>query len=143
MSQMLSGGYIVYEEVLYRRMQIHQSEAVGIEGVAGIVYASLDIFIATQIPRVPTPDNPEVTQESPWFGLRQIANNNLLLLFVLSHLVAIATSSYFGNSLTKAISGMARATTNCIRTIAVWIFCLLIGWERFIFFQVRLPSSLE
>lgn len=122
----MSGAYIISEEILYKLIPIDPIEAVAIQGVAGVGYTTVIVFIATFVFGV----------ESPGLAIRQIAENRALCALVLGHTVAVAVSGYFGNCLTKLVSGMARTTTNTIRTVVVWAVCLVLGWESFIFMQL-------
>lgn len=57
--------------------------------------------------------------------------------------VSIALFNFFGISVTKSLSGAARATIDACRTLFIWLFALGMGWERFHMLQARrggLPS---
>lgn len=101
-------------------------EAVAIQGVAGVAYATVIIFIATIFFGV----------ENPVLAIRQIWDNSILFALVVGHLFSVAVSGYFGNCITKLVSGMARTTTNTIRTVVVWAVCLILDWEKFILMQL-------
>ncbi|KAL4418661.1 hypothetical protein ABPG77_003579 [Micractinium sp. CCAP 211/92] len=44
--------------------------------------------------------------------------------------------NFFGVSVTKNLSGAARATIDACRTLFIWLFALRMGWERFHMLQV-------
>ena len=48
----------------------------------------------------------------------------------------IAFFNFFGVSVTKKLSGAARATIDATRTLFVWGFSVLVHWERFHALQV-------
>ena len=54
-------------------------------------------------------------------------------------IVSIAFFNFFGLSVTKSLSGAARATIDATRTLLIWLFSIQIGWERFHFLQVQSP----
>ena len=96
-----------------------------IEGVSGVIYATLIVIGSTYL----------FGKEDPNKAIQQIGENKVLMMFVIIQFFGVTGSSYFGNSLTKYISAMARSTTNTIRTVTVWAVCLILGWEKFIFLQ--------
>ena len=50
--------------------------------------------------------------------------------------VSIAFFNFFGLSVTKSLSGAARAAIDACRTILIWLFSVQIGWESFHGLQV-------
>ena len=56
-------------------------------------------------------------------------------------IVSIAFFNFFGLSVTKSLSGAARATIDASRTLLIWLFSIQIGWERFHFLQVQSPLN--
>ena len=54
--------------------------------------------------------------------------------------VSIAFFNYFGVSVTKSLSGAARATIDACRTLLIWLFAIWVGWEQFHGLQVS-PAS--
>ena len=56
-------------------------------------------------------------------------------------IVSIAFFNFFGLSVTKSLSGAARAAIDACRTILIWLFSVQIGWERFHGLQVSSPCS--
>ena len=54
-------------------------------------------------------------------------------------IVSIAFFNFFGLSVTKSLSGAARATIDATRTLLIWLFSIQIGWEGFHFLQVQSP----
>ena len=53
-------------------------------------------------------------------------------------IVSIAFFNFFGLSVTKSLSGGARAAIDACRTILIWLFSVQIGWEKFHGLQVHL-----
>ena len=50
--------------------------------------------------------------------------------------ISIAFFNFFGVSVTKSLSGAARASIDACRTLLIWLFALRMGWERFHMLQV-------
>ncbi len=59
--------------------------------------------------------------------------------------ISIAFFNYFGVSVTKSLSGAARATIDACRTLLIWLFAIWIGWEQFHGLEVGLtdPGSMR
>lgn len=55
--------------------------------------------------------------------------------------LSIAFFNFFGISVTKSLSGAARATIDACRTLFIWMFSLGIGWERFHGLEVPWPAD--
>ena len=51
-------------------------------------------------------------------------------------IVSIAFFNFFGLSVTKSLSGAARATIDACRTLLIWVFSIYVGWEVFHALQV-------
>jgi len=51
-------------------------------------------------------------------------------------IVSIAFFNFFGLSVTKSLSGAARAAIDACRTILIWLFSVQVGWESFHGLQV-------
>lgn len=56
-------------------------------------------------------------------------------------IVSIAFFNFFGLSVTKSLSGAARAAIDACRTILIWLFSVQVGWERFHGLQVSHRKS--
>ena len=66
-----------------------------------------------------------------WAGAQELRGSLQLQLSTLASILSIAAFNFFGISVTKNLSGAARATIDACRTLFVWAFSLGIGWERF------------
>ena len=63
--------------------------------------------------------------------MQEIRASCQLQLSTLGSVASIAFFNFFGISVTKELSGAARATIDACRTLFIWMFSLGIGWERF------------
>ena len=70
-------------------------------------------------------------------GVQELRGSLQLQLSTLASILSIAAFNFFGISVTKNLSGAARATIDACRTLFVWAFSLGIGWERFHALEVR------
>ncbi len=68
--------------------------------------------------------------------MREIAVDGALAFSVGLSVVSIACFNFFGISVTKALSGAARATIDACRTLFIWLVALGLGWEKFLGMQV-------
>lgn len=62
---------------------------------------------------------------------QEIRASRQLQLSTLGSVASIAFFNFFGISVTKSLSGAARATIDACRTLFIWMFSLGVGWERF------------
>lgn len=60
----------------------------------------------------------------------QIINSKVVMLAILGNVVSIAFFNYSGVSVTKFISATTRMVLDSVRTVVIWGFSLLIGWEK-------------
>lgn len=72
--------------------------------------------------------------------MQEIAHSRALQWSTFGSIASIAFFNFFGISVTKQLSGAARATIDASRTVFVWIFSLWLGWERFHGLEVHLIS---
>lgn len=65
-----------------------------------------------------------------------IKNNQLLLVPISGTIVSIAFFNFAGISVTKEMSATTRMVLDSVRTMVIWAFSLLIGWQSFHYLQV-------
>lgn len=105
--------------------------AVGIEGAWGVV---LCFVLLPLLAHFKTPEG--LPLDDLVAALQQIAGDAQLRGAVLLSICSIGIFNFFGLSVTKALSGAARATIDACRTLFVWLFALAVGWEAFHGLQV-------
>jgi hypothetical protein len=73
--------------------------------------------------------------------VQEIAGSTQLQLTTIGSIISIAFFNFFGISVTKNLSGVARCTIDACRTLFVWMFSLYADWEKFHGLEVRHASS--
>lgn len=85
---------------------------------------------------VPFNDNASGTLEDLPDALTQIANSWQLVAALLGTIISIAFFNFAGISVTKEISATTRMVLDSVRTVVIWAFALLVGWQAFQWLQV-------
>ena len=74
--------------------------------------------------------------ENVFSAVTQIRSNGMLSMAVLGNILSIAFFNYFGISVTQSMSATHRMVLDSIRTLVIWVFSLLVGWQSFAPLQV-------
>lgn len=102
--------------------------AVGWEGFFG----ALTILLFMPLLAIPS-----VTAKTPFFdiprGWRQMIDTPSVLWSGVAIACSIALFNYFGLSVTRHVSATVRSLTDTLRTLAIWIISLGLGWEKLLF----------
>ncbi len=151
---MLIIGYVfspiqyVIEEKLFKDYDINPLECVGYEGAAGIVYAGIMLIVMQYIPctRIYLQGEyntypqvafcPYYRMEESAVGMYQIFSSGSMLLLVIVVVATLCAFNFTGQGVTKHLSSTARTTVSVIQTCVVWILCLIVQWEHFIWLQL-------
>ena len=78
----------------------------------------------------------------PWIledaldGFIQLGNNPLLLIAILGTVFSIAFFNFCGLTVTKELSATTRMVLDSVRTLVIWAFSLIVGWQSFQYLQV-------
>ena len=75
--------------------------------------------------------------ENTPFGIRQLLNSKILLLFVLIQIVNISVYNSLGGTITKYMTAFARITIDVIRVVVVGLISVLFGWESLNIIEVN------
>lgn len=137
-AQFIAASQMVYEEIYISRMDISPLECVGLEGVFGFIIvaiAMVPMFYITAPNSMKNNNAGQVIEDFP-DAIAKIGNNMMLLLPTLGVIFSIAFYNFAGVSVTKEISATTRMVLDSIRTLAVWIFGLSIGFEVFHWMQL-------
>ncbi|EKX53281.1 hypothetical protein GUITHDRAFT_91990 [Guillardia theta CCMP2712] len=130
-AQFVVGIQMVVEEKFLSKYQVHALEAVGLEGVFGLLYLSVGLVAMYYIPL-----GNDVCQGRPCVenaisaGL-EIASSPVLALVLLGNIVSIAFFNFFGISVTKSLSATHRMVLDSLRTIVIWGFSIFARWQSF------------
>ncbi|XP_047113740.1 solute carrier family 35 member F6 [Schistocerca piceifrons] len=136
-AQIIAATQMVLEEKFVSGLDIPPMQAVGWEGVFGLVIMGL-----LQIPfyyiHVPPPfsDNASSSLEDVPDAFAQMADNNLILVALLGTVVSIAFFNFAGISTTKEISATTRMILDSVRTLVIWIGSVSFQWQSFHYLQV-------
>ena len=135
-AQFFAGGVFVSEQLFLENIVVHPLEAVGIEGMSGLGYYLIVLPIFNLIPC----NNDDVCNggyiENSVEAFRQLGDSaNLSLLFV-GFMLSISLFNFTGVTTTQKAGALARSTIDTSRTILIWVFSILVGWEVFIWLQL-------
>ncbi|KAI0241363.1 hypothetical protein L0F63_006011 [Massospora cicadina] len=131
-AQMFSASQFVVEEKILSHYHLQPSDGVWLEGLFGIISVGtampiLHYFIGSTHPGgyfdVPN-------------GWAEISNHPSVWFTGIFIALSIAFFNFFGLSVTRTISATSRSTIDTSRTLFIWLFSLLLGWETFSFLQV-------
>lgn len=84
----------------------------------------------------PFSDNSTSSLENVFDALAQIKNNWQIMASIIGTIISIAFFNYAGISVTKEISATTRMVLDSVRTVVIWMFSMLIGWQEFQSFQL-------
>jgi len=138
-SMLFYAAFFIAEEKLIRKFHSNPFQIIGIEGAFGIGSYTIILIILYFIKC--TPDKSVKfckhgrIEDTP-IALSEIIDNPLLAMWVIITITSIGGYNGFGISLTKYASAVHRVAINTVRPFAVWIVCLLIGWEDFSWLQL-------
>lgn len=127
----------VVEEHIFSKQPIIPLQLVYYEGFYGSVILMIALFILNFI--IGSTSSPEDFYNSPFNlseSFKEMFSSQAVLLSSIAIMISIASFNYFGISLTFHLSATARSTIDSCRTLLVWFFALLLGWETFSFLQM-------
>lgn len=84
----------------------------------------------------PFADNAHGSLEDLVDALYQMKNNWQIMVAISGTVVSIAFFNFAGISVTKEISATSRMVLDSVRTMVIWAFSLLIGWQHFQLLQL-------
>eukprot|EP00033_Pygsuia_biforma_P001603 GCRY01001805.1.p1 GENE.GCRY01001805.1~~GCRY01001805.1.p1 ORF type:complete len:355 (-),score=78.74 GCRY01001805.1:522-1586(-) len=125
-AQLFVGVQFAVEEQYVVQHNIPPLQAVGLEGMWGVLLLGLALPLIAFIPGMERTDHAFI----------QIGHNWKLLAAVLAGLFAMPPFNFFGITVSREMSCSHRAVIDSCRTIVVWAFSLLVGWETFQFAQL-------
>ncbi|KAF8058115.1 SLC35F6 [Scenedesmus sp. PABB004] len=125
-AQMFTALQFILEEKFLVKYKVPALLAVGLEGCWGLVLCAVVLPLASSITGAdgrPLDDARE--------AVSAILGNAQLGAAVYTSILSIAAFNFFGISVTKSLSGAARATIDAVRTLFIWLYALRAGWEAF------------
>lgn len=135
-AQFFAGGVFVTEQLFLEDINVHPLQAVGIEGLTGLCYYIVVLPVLNLIPC----DNADLCNggfvENSVEALRQIGDSWVIFLCFIGFMISIALFNFTGVTVTQKAGALARSTIDTSRTVVIWVFSILVGWEDFIPLQL-------
>ncbi|KAJ1570091.1 Dynein heavy chain 1, axonemal [Nowakowskiella sp. JEL0078] len=132
LAQIFTASQFVIEEKILARYSVAPLQAVGLEGLFGLISLIVGLPILYYSVGVNHPggyfDVPVGWHQ--FIGFPQILYAGIGIIF------SIAFFNWFGLSVTRVISATSRSTIDTSRTLFIWIVSLSLGWETFKWLQV-------
>lgn len=134
----------ITEEKMLSRHRVPALLAVGLEGAWGVCLCAVALPVLTLLSAGLSPSEAlahpsraaRVVSRAAAEALAQLSASPRLRLSTAATVLSIAAFNFFGVSVTKRLSGGARAAADAARTLLVWGVSLALGWERFHALQV-------
>eukprot|EP00878_Enallax_costatus_P015983 GHUV01016759.1.p1 GENE.GHUV01016759.1~~GHUV01016759.1.p1 ORF type:complete len:582 (+),score=158.63 GHUV01016759.1:1207-2952(+) len=130
-AQMFTALQFIMEEKYLVQFKVPALLAVGLEGCWGLLLCAIALPLTSVII-----GRDGLPIDDALAAFRAIFTNPQLGLAVYSSILSIAFFNFFGVSVTKSLSGAARATIDACRTLFIWLYALHAGWERFHMLEV-------
>ena len=131
-SQFFIGGVSITEQKFFKHVKVHPLQAVGIEGFTGFMYCLCMLPILNLIPCDYQDLCSEGYVENSIDAFQQIGDNPYALALLLGLILIAGVFNFTGAAITKKIGALSRTSIDACRTLFVWGFSVLFGWERFI-----------
>lgn len=133
LAQIIIALQMVYEEKYVSKLNIPALQAVGWEGIFGLLAMTVLIGPIHFI-RIPWDDDKPM--EDVPAALNQMATDWRIIALVILSIFSIAFFNYSGLSVTKEISATTRMVLDSLRTVIIWVFEMCMGWKSFQFLQL-------
>ena len=146
-----SGIQYTIEEKVLTVNHFHPLQLVGWEGVFGMFYSTLALIVANNIPcdaNQLDSCNANGAVEDFNGAMAAMASNSMLLMWILVNMLALSFFNFFGVSVTKHVSALARSVLLITMTVFVWIYNLLyipgseFHWEQLVGFVITVTGNL-
>lgn len=131
-AQVIVALQMVIEEYFLSKYTVPSLQVVGWEGIFGITIMSLLCIIFFFSPG----DRAGNKFENINDAFLQIGNSWVIALALCGMICSIAFFNYSGVSVTKELSATTRMVLDSVRTLTIWIYGMLVGWETFKYLQV-------
>lgn len=125
-AQVLTATQFIIEEKYLAKFHAPVLFAVGMEGVWGLVLVAAFLPVLNGLHG---PDGQPL--DDVIGGIKEIKESTTLQWTFVITVFSIGLFNFFGVSVTKRLSGSARATIDACRTLVIWLFALWAGWENF------------
>eukprot|EP00055_Hartaetosiga_balthica_P009926 m.40880 g.40880 ORF g.40880 m.40880 type:complete len:379 (+) comp6957_c2_seq1:53-1189(+) len=131
-AQVIVAVQMVVEEKFVGKYEVPPLLAVGWEGVFGMIIMSVLSMIFFYIP------GPRAGKSFENFNdaFFQIQNSWIITLAICGTIVSIAFFNFSGISVTKELSATTRMVLDSVRTLTIWAYGMIVGWESFSVLQI-------
>lgn len=129
-----SGIQAIVEEKILRKNHIHPLKLVGFEGMFGLIYNTVLIAIANQIPcdvNNVQACNANGKVEDIASAVRGIFSHSGLLSWVIIAMVSLGLTNFFAMSVTKIASALTRAVLTITTLVLIWVYNLTVNHDKF------------
>jgi len=125
----------IVEEKLLSIDKVDPLLLVSVEGITGLIYTTIYLFIFLNIPCSPIEQDDYALCaynhiEDLNIAFKQISLSPILIKYFLLQIVAEAFFNTFGLIITKTLSSNNRTILGFSSTIIVWTYSVLVGWEN-------------
>lgn len=139
LAQGIAAVQMTVEEKIVKKYKVPPLQGIGWEGIFGF---SILLFLLVPMFFIPwhLPANASFWQvhirfEDAIDGLLQMGHNWKLLFANLGLIVSIAFFNFSGLTITEKMSATTRMVLDSVRTIFIWAFSLIVGWQAFQYLQ--------
>ena len=126
---------VTFEERVIKKYKVPALQGVGWEGIFGFSVLTILLvpmfFIPWHLPATQDFWQLHTRFEDAIDALTQIFNAKLLLVASLGVIVSIAFFNFSGLTVTKTMNATTRMVLDSVRTIFIWAFSLIVGWQKF------------
>lgn len=140
-AQVIVAAQMVIEERFLGRYDVHALEAVGWEGIWGVLFLSVGLVVMYFVPLGTDVCSGHACVENALNAIREMSVSPFLVAAILGNVVSIAFFNFFGVSVTQSMSATHRMVLDSLRTLAIWLVSLALQWQAFDKLQVRAESS--
>eukprot|EP00284_Hemiselmis_tepida_P013338 CAMPEP_0174924742 /NCGR_PEP_ID=MMETSP1355-20121228/7445_1 /TAXON_ID=464990 /ORGANISM="Hemiselmis tepida, Strain CCMP443" /LENGTH=427 /DNA_ID=CAMNT_0016170575 /DNA_START=241 /DNA_END=1524 /DNA_ORIENTATION=+ len=135
-AQVVVSTQMVVEEKFLSRYRVSALQAVGWEGLWGLLFLSIALTGMYFSQFGPDICDGHACIENAIQAVLQVQTSPVLTAAVLGNIFSIAFFNFFGISVTQSMSATHRMVLDSLRTMVIWVFSLVVGWQAFAPLQV-------
>jgi drug/metabolite transporter (DMT)-like permease len=135
-AQFFIGGLLISEQLFLEKVTTHPLQAVGVEGMTGLVYYIILLPVFNMVPCYNDDFCNGGFIENSVEAFKQMGDSWEISCLFLALLVSISLSNFAGVTTTKKAGALARSIVDSVTTLIIWMTSIAIGWEDFIWLQL-------
>ncbi|KCV69544.1 hypothetical protein H696_03965 [Fonticula alba] len=128
-AQIFTATQFVVEEKILGKYDAPPMLAIGLEGLFG----GLSTAFLMPIFHFAIGVNDFASMFDMKFAFMRLFDSPAILISTIGSVISISFFNFFGLSVTKFMSATSRSTIDAMRTLFVWMFSLIFGWEAYVF----------